>query len=662
VSARFWRQRLGAAPDIVGKTIRLDSVDHVIVGVLPPATGPLEAGQDYFVAAQWDPPRRRGPFFLTAIGRVRHADLGAAAADAREIVRRAFPAKPGSSQNQPTWVAIGLKTVFAGSFGRVAALALAAVGLVWLIACVNASNLLIARVTSRRRELAVRAALGASRSRVVRGLLAESAVLSVAAAGLGIGLAWLGMSLARTAGAPYIPRAQEIVLGGRTLLVLAAVTLFSGLLFGMIPAMHGAGGTVDEGLRSSGRSSTGTRAVRRLRGVLVGAQFAVATPLLVVAGLLIASLNNLVRVDVGFDTRNVLTGAVTLPASQYPDAAKILNFWERLRTGVTRLPAVTAVAFTTGRPPAEAGEHNDFVLEDTGAGSGDGRGVAAWVRVTPDYLQLLGLRLIEGRLWDARDAAPSSGTTVVVDDAWARRFFHGRSAVGKRLKSGGCASCDWTTVIGVVSAVKYEGLEVRDQGAVYAVIPDRGERLASLPTSRTRYLMVRSSADAASLTPQVQRVLREIDPGVPLSRIATIEDLVDRSLEQPRGLSFLIGALAAVALALSVVGIYGVMAHYVQQQARDISTRLALGGTPRRVLGLLMGRGMTLAGWGVGAGVVAAFVLVRLLSTQFFGVSPADPLTFSTVTGLLLGGALAACGIPALRAVRVEPASVLRNE
>jgi predicted permease len=664
VSDQFWRQRLGGASDVIGKVVRLDSVDYVITGVLPPVTGPLEFGQDYFVAAQWGPPRRKGPFTITAIGRLPDpAHRGAAVTDLHQITRRLFPLwKTSYQDDKATWGLMDLKVFLAGNFASIAALALAAIALVWAIACVNASNLLIARVTSRRRELAVRTALGASRSRVVRYLLAESAVLAIVAAALGVGLAWAGISLARTAGAPYIPRAAEIVLGGRTLLVLAAVTIVSGLLFGMIPAIHGAGGPVDEGLRSLGRSSTGSRAVRRLRGVLVGCQFAVATPLLVIAALLIASLNNLARVDLGFDTRNILTGAVMLPAAQYRDDAKVLTMWERLRTEVSRLPGVTAVAFSNSRPPNDANDHNNFDLEDMPAGPGRPQAVTAWIDVTPEYFRLFGLKLIEGRLFDVRDTAADSPNVIVVDQAWARRFFPGQSAVGKRLKSGGCSTCDWTVVVGVVSPVKYDGLDAADQGVVYTPMTERGEGLAGSFSGRTRYLILRTAVPPSSLVSELRTTLRDLDPNVPLSRVATIDELVDQSLAQPRGLSLLIGALAAVALILSVVGIYGVMAHYVQQQAKDISIRLALGGSPRGVLALMVGRGMTLVGWGLGAGLIAAFAFTRMLSTRFFGVQPGDPLTFSAVAVLMLGAALVACGIPAAHAVAVEPATVLRND
>ena len=663
VSHQFWRQRLGGAPDAIGRTLRLDSVDYAVVGVLPAATGPIETGEDYFIAAQWDTPRRKGPFFITAIGRLPDpSKADAAAAEIRAINKRIFPVWKTSYQDEKaTWGLMDLKVYLAGDFRAIARLALGAVALVWLIACVNASNLLVARVTSRRRELAVRAALGASRARVIRYLFAESVVLAVAAAALGGALAWLGVDLARTAGVAYIPRAEEIVLGGRTLAVLISVTLFSGLLFGLVPAVHGAGGPVTEGLRSVGRSSTGSLAVRRLRGVLVGSQFAIATPLLVIAGLLIVSLARLGRVDLGFDTHNVLTGSVMLPAAQYRDDAKVLTFWERLRAETAAMPGVAGVAYVDSRPPQDAGNQNNFELEDFPSGPGN-QPVTTWVDVTPEYFRLLGLRLVEGRLFDQRDTAMSSASVVVVDQAWARRFFPGQSAVGKRLKGGGCSTCDWTTVVGVVTPVKYDGLSAPDQGVVYTPMSERGEGLAGSFSGRTRYLVVRTAGATSTAVPEIRKALRGLDPNVPFTRVSTIDELVGSSLQQPRGLSLLVGALAAVALALSIVGIYGVMAHYVQQQSKDISIRLALGGSPRGVVGLMVRRGMLLVAWGMAAGIAGAAVLARLLASQLFGVSPGDPTTFSAVAALMLGAALVACSIPAARAVAVEPAEVLRND
>ena len=295
VSHGFWQQRLGGRADVIGRPVRLDGSDYELVGVLPPQLGPLERGQEFFVAAQWHAPPRKGPFFITALGRLRHgSDQTAAASELRAINKRIFPLWQGSYQDErASWGMIDLKRHVVRDVGTIANLALAAVGLVWLIACTNASNLLIARVTSRRRELAVRAALGASRGRVIRYLLAESILLALGAAVVGVGLAWAGIWLLRTYGVGHLPRVHELALDGPVLWLLAVLTVGSALLFGLMPAMHGTGEPVDESLRSLSRSSTGSVAVRRLRRALVGAQFAVATPLLITAGLLLASLNEL---------------------------------------------------------------------------------------------------------------------------------------------------------------------------------------------------------------------------------------------------------------------------------------------------------------------------------------------------------------------------------
>jgi predicted permease len=546
---------------------------------------------------------------------------------------------------------IDLRTHVTGDVATIAGLALAAVALVWLIACANASSLIVARVTSRRRELAVRSVLGASRARVVRYLLAESSLLALAAAVVGIGIAWAGMRLLQTAGAGYFPRTQEAGFDGAVLWLLTGVTAASALLFGLIPAVHGTGGPVDDSLRSSGRSATGSMSVRRLRAMLVGGQFAIATPLLIVAGLLLASLNQLRRVDLGFDSRNLLTASIQLPVAQYAEPARIIAFYDELKRRLEALPAVTGVTFADGRPPADVGNFNNFDLEDSPTPPGQSQPVTPWVAVSPDYFRVLGLELLEGRLLEERDQRDDAIERVLVDRAWARRFFPNGSAVGRRFREGGCTTCEWTTVVGVVSGVKYAGLDEPDQGTVYTLIG-----------SRTRNIILRTATDPVHVVPAVLRTVRELDPALPVSGIATIDQLVSRSLQTPRSLSLLVGSLAAVALALSMIGIYGVMAYYVQQHLKDIGIRLALGGGPGDVLRLILRQGMRVVTLGIVAGLVSAYFATRLVSGLLFGVAAADPATFAGAAAFLLGVALLACLIPARRAMGLEPAAVLRNE
>ena len=652
VSHGFWQRRLGGQRDVMGTPIELDGVKYALAGVLPRDVGPLEQRPEFFAAAQWDTPPRKGPFFIIPLGRLRSvSDRAVAIDELHAINRRIFPLWRASYQDEKAnWNLMDLKAYVVGDVGTVAGVALAAVGLVWLIACANASNLLVARVTGRRRELAVRAALGASRERIVRYLLAESALLALGAAALGIALARVGTGLLRDLGVRYFPRTSEIALDGPALWLLAALTTASALLFGLIPAMHGTGGRVDASLRAIERSSTGSVAVRRLRRALVSSQFAIATPLLIVAGLLLVSLNELGRVDLGFDTRNLLSGSISLPAAQYAEPGRVAAFWDELKRRVEALPGVTAAAFADGRPPNDAGNLNNFELEEQPTSVGQSQPVVPWLSVTPEYFRLLGLSLLQGRMLDERDERGPD--VIVVDRAWAARFFPNESAVGKRLRSGGCSQCEWTTVVGVVSDVKYAGLDKPDQGSVYQPME---------PSRRVRNLMLRTSIDSGTVLPAVRRVLRELDPSLPFASVATIDDLVAASLQRPRSLSLLIGCVAIVALVLSVVGIYGVMAYYVQQHSKDISIRMALGGTPSAILQLIVGQGMTVVGGGVAIGVAAALAVTRLMSSLLFGVGAADAFTFVAVAFVLLATALVACVVPAARAIGVPPAAVLRE-
>jgi putative ABC transport system permease protein len=548
-----------------------------------------------------------------------------------------------------------LKSHVVGDVSKIAGLALGAVTLVWLIACANAGNILIARVIGRRQELAVRAALGATRGRVVRYLMAESAVLAAGSVGVGIALARIGVELLRSVGANYFPRMREITIDGPVLWLLFGLTITSGVIFGLVPAVHGAGGPLDGSLRSSGRSATGNIATRRLRRVLVGSQFAVATPLLVVAGLLLTSLNELKRVDLGFDGRNVISGSIRLPTAQYADEGRMAaqqRLWDEIQNRVESLPGVAGVAFADGRPPNNVGNINNFDLEEFPTPSGQSQPATPWVGVTPQYFRVLGLTLLEGRLLQEEDALRENLESVVVDRAWARRFFPNGSAVGKRFREGGCTTCPWTTVVGVVSDVKYVGLDKPDQGTVYW--PMSGEL--------SRFVVVRTETNPLNVLPAVRRVVRELEPGAPLSNVATIDDLVSQSIEGPQSLSLLVGAFAMIALVLSVFGIYGVMAYYVQQHLKDISIRIALGGSSADVLRLVVGQGMKVVALGVVAGLLAALGLARLTASLLFGVGAADPVIYLAVTSLLMAVALAGCLVPAMRAIGLQPAVVLRNE
>lgn len=664
ITASFWRERLHGRPDVLSSHVRLDGADYTVIGVLPDALGPLEQGYECFVAAQYTPPTRKGPFFIAVVGKLKPTVSRAVAEDELHAInRRIFPIWRSSYQDERvTWGVTDLKTMVVGDVGTIAGLALAAVALVWVIACTNASNLLIARVTSRRKELAVRAALGASRGRVVRYLLAESLILALGAAAVGIPLAMAGVGVLRRFGAGsssplltamYFPRTAEIAIDGPVLWLLAALTIGSALLFGLVLALHGTGGSVDESLRATGRGSTGAVGTRRLRRILIASQFAIATPLLVVAGLLLATLAALGRVDVGFDTHNIVSGGLTLPVSQYRDAGSVATFWDQLRREIESLPGVAAVTFSDGRFPDAIGNFNNFELEDAPSPPGKPQPVVPWLAVAPDYFKTLGLSLVEGRLLDERDVVADNVLSVVVDQAWARRFFPNGRAVGRRMVEGGCSSCPKTTVVGVVSDVKYVGLDKPDEGTVYQALPS---------SSRGRFVIVRTNGNPSALVAPLRQAVRRLDPDRPFSTVATLDELVDRYLTRRRSLLVLVSSVASVALLLSIIGVYGMMTYYVQQHAREIAIRLALGADRRSLFRLVVGEGMTVVMFGGAVGLLVSGAATRALSSLLFGISAGDPKTFGAAAAILASIALVACSVPARRAVRVEPASALRDE
>jgi putative ABC transport system permease protein len=351
---------------------------------------------------------------------------------------------------------------------------------------------------------------------------------------------------------------------------------------------------------------------------------------------------------------------VQLPASQYREPAAIMAFWNELQTRVERIPGVTAVAFADGRPPDDVGNFNNFDLEQFPTAPGQSQPVTPWVAVTPEYFGVMGITRLEGRLFDTTDGLRDQIETIVVDRAWAKRFFPNESAIGKRLKEGGCTTCPWTVVVGVVSEVKYDGLDAANHGAVYWPIPGRGAQPAGV--ARFRYVIARTAADPHQALTALRQTVKDLDPTLPFTNAATMDDMVDQALQLPRSMTAVIGGFAIVALELSIVGIYGVMAYYVQQHLRPIGIRLALGSTTSALFRLIVGQGLRVVAIGTVVGLLAGVALTRWMSSLLFGVSPLDPMTFALVAIVMLAVAFVACSIPARRAVGIDPARVLRSE
>ena len=488
LTAAYWARRFASDPAVLGRTMTIDGSSYTVVGVLQKAVGPLERDVALFTPARWPPPKRKGPFFTMVLGRLRSDVSPAAALDTlRATNARLFPIWKSSYQDEKaTWGMQDLKSRVVGDVGSTLVVVLAAVGCVLLIACANAINLLIARALNRSRELAIRSALGASRGRLLQYLVVESGVLTAGAAAVGAGVAALSIQLVTAYGVGYIPRVDEVRLSPPLVAWLVALAAGSGLLIlvgGLIPAIHGTW-RMDRSLRSGGRSATDGPAARRLRRALVAAQFALATPLIVAAVLVLSSLDRLSRVSVGIETERMLTAAVSLSNGRYPRDTDRKAFWERALERMAALPGVEAVAVADSRPPNEAGQSNNFDLEDHPTPAGQNQPICTWVGASPGFFSTVGLRLERGRLLDERSLQDD---IVVVDRAWADRFFPGQEVLGRRFRNGGCTTCPWTTVAGVVGTVKWAGLETTDRGTVYFPFVD-------MPNA---YFVIRATGDPA---------------------------------------------------------------------------------------------------------------------------------------------------------------------
>jgi putative ABC transport system permease protein len=646
----YWVKEFGGNPNVLGTALTIDGVSHTVVGVLQRTTGPLEHTVALFRPANWPPPQRKGPFFTMVLGRLRP---GVSRAVALETLRatnaRLFPIWKSSYQDEKaTWGILDLKERAIGNVGPTLFLVLASVGCVLLIACANTVNLLIARALNRSRELAIRGALGASRGRLAQHLLVETGVLIAGAALVGLAVAAGAIKLVRAFGEQYIPRIDEISLSWPVLGALATLAVGSGLIIGLVPAIHSSRLRMDRTLASGGRSATDGPAARRLRRALVAVEFALATPLLVAAALVLTSLDRLNRVDVGIDAERLLTAAVSLPSARYSRDADRQAFWQRALERLAALPGVESVAMSDSRPPQEAFNQNNFDLEDHPAPEGQGQPVCTWVAASPSFFKTVGLSLQRGRLLDDYSLQDN---VVVVDRAWANRFFPGQEVVGRRMHNGGCTTCPWTTVVGVVENVKWDGLDAPEGGTVYGPFVD-------FPDG---FFLLRTAGNPVTLSPSLRQAIRELDPALALSDIATGDGLVSDSLAVPRYLTVLIGMFALTAVILSIVGIYGVMAYFVQQHTRDIGIRLALGAEPSAMRRSVIGQGLGLVAFGVAVGLLTAFYTTRLMTTVLFGVSPTDLRTMIGVPAALVAIAAVACLAPARRAARLDPALVLRE-
>jgi len=659
----LWRSQFGSDPSIVGRTIDLDATPYTVVGVLPAALRlPLDYANRTFTQI-WVPlalgptdPQERGNHGLNALGRLTPGvSLSQAQAEIDTITR-------GFQQQYPNNydTAFGLTLVPAplevfGDVRPALLVLLLAVGAVLLIACANVANLLLARSEGRQKELALRLALGAGRHRIVRQLLTESMLLAVVGGVAGAALAY-GLTQALVALDPLkIPRVQDIALDGRVLAFTAAVSLVTGVLFGIAPALQSARTDLQSVLKEGGRDSH--VATGWLRRVLVIGEVAASVVLVAAALLLARSFARLLDVNAGFNPAHVLTLRTSLPSATYTDAAAMVKAYTEVGRRLRESPGVLAAGAVTGLPLAST--RGDWGIRIEGRPDDPRDNLAAdWQVVTPGYFEALGTPLRGGRTFTDADRADTL-LVIVINETMAKKYWSGLDAIGRRMRMGGP---NWITVVGVVADIHHRGLDLQPRPEMYRPHTQFRYGGPEAPAVSTMTWAVRTADDPRAATSYARAAIHAVDPKLGISDIATMDQVVADSTSDRRLNMLLFALLGSLALALATVGVYGVVAYSVSQRTHEIGVRMAIGAKPGDVVRMMVSEGGRLAVVGVVLGSVVALAGARLIRGLLFEVSATDPLTFAAVAAALLGVALLASYIPARRATRVDPMVALRGE
>ena len=654
LSDRLWKRRYGGDPGILQKTITVQGNPYAVVGVMPPGFSYLDKSIEIWVPvgfpAQARTPRGR---WLTVMGRLKPGMTAERAQQDMERVhaelRRQFP------EFNTGWTArvVPLTEELTGNIRPALLVLLGAVGFVLLIACANVANLLLARATSRQRELAVRAALGAARGRIVRQLMAEGLVLAATGGAAGLLLAWWAINLLRVAVADRLPiqRLEAVQLDGWVLLFTIVASLASGMLFGIIPALSASGAALTDALKEGGRTGTGRRG-KYARNALAVVEIALALVLLVGAGLLVRSFIRLLDVNPGFDTERIVTMNVSLPGARYPEPARMIQFYQRLLDRVDALPGVEASGANSFLPLIGLGAATGFEVVGRPKAPAGEEPVCDVRVIANDYFKAMGIPLIKGRLF-AADEALDSKDKVIINETMAAKYWPGEDPIGKRVK------ISWNDdredeVIGVVGDVRHLGLETEPRAMTYWPYP----RFAYSSMA----LVIRTKNEPLSIANSVVSIVREQDPNLAVAGIKTLEDVLSDSLAQRRLTMMLLAVFAGAALLLAAVGIYGLIAYSVTQRTQEIGIRMALGARANDVLRMVLGQAAALAGAGIAIGAVGAALLTRFMAGLLYQVKPLDAVTFIAVAAALAGVALVAAFVPGRRAASVDPVVALRAE
>ena len=677
LSDALWERTFARDPAAIGRPILLDRQPFTIVGVMPrgftfPQRGPIinNVPADVYVPIRFTASERRafGSMYNNSVIARLKAGVTPAQADAdtralvRSNAREMYPATLSGLAEVLGGSARPLTDEVSGGSRTLLWVAFAAVGFVLLIACADIASLMLARTMGREREIAVRSALGAGRGRLIRQLLAESAVLAVAGSIVGLVLAvWLSRALVALA-PPTLPRLHEIGIDARILLFTAALTVVTALLCGILPALE-LSRPRGEALKEGARVSTGRRE-RRIFGALVAAQLAIAVVLLVGGGLLLRSFSRLIAVDPGFRAERVLTLATSLPAQAYRDAASVRGFYTRLVDDVSQVPGVSAVGAST-ELPLGVRERRAFTLEQDSPATRDLPHSVAHECVTGRYFEAVGIPLKGGRYFTASDARQSE-PVAIINETFARRFWGTADPVGQRMAWGNTASHGpWMRIVGVVGDVKQGALNTETVPHTYTPWLQVADAMMAdniVAMMRSLRIAVRGEVEPGALAPTVRARIRALDPALPVASVQTMNEIVSRSAAVPRFNALLVSLFAALALLLAAIGVGGMLATSISRRLPELGVRMALGAQRRTLVAMVIRHGMVLAAAGLAVGLPSAWLLSRVLSSLLFEISPRDPITFATVAAVLSLVALVACAIPAWRVTRVDPITVLRME
>jgi putative ABC transport system permease protein len=665
LSYRLWQREFGASPDVVGKRVLLEAVPFTVVGVMPSDFRYPSYTSQFWVPLTFNPQNAGAHWAVQNIaflGRVKSGlSADAAIADLRSTwptMRRLNPLwDPGESYGRDV-PATPLQERMIGAPKPLLWLLLGCVSLVLLIACVNVANLLLARATVRERELAVRAAVGGGRARLIRQLITESVLLSFVGATLGVGIAVMAVRWLVSMMPTGIPRLEEIAVNGTVLLVTAGVAIVTGLLFGIVPAVRATGGSAAAaGSMIGGRRSTSGTRHHRIAGLLVSAEVALAVTLVIGAQLLVRSFVALGKVETGYDASHLIAARISPPGGSYnnDNAGRVDALYKAVLDRFGATPGVRYVAAVDKMPiasqvwgiaPRIAGQWEDAtkILPD----------VHHFQAVTANYFAAMGIPITAGRAIEANDG-PDANPVAVVSESMARKFWPNESAIGKRI--GYPWPSPWITIVGVVPDVRQDSLRDTLNTSIYVPWQQR-----SRMSSTEMWLIARTTGDPAAMAGTIRSIVSDIDRTVAVSDVRTMDEIIGRSVQRDRFMLIMIGLFALVALMLGAIGIYGVMSYLVTQRTQEMGVRIALGASAGSVIGLVVRRAAVMAGVGSIVGVIAAVWATKPLASFLYGISATDPLTFASVPILLLLVALAASYLPARRATKIDPLSTLRGD